>query len=78
MGWNHNVHYHDMVIKAIPPQCAKALDLGCGRGLPAQKLAPYCDEVTRIDLDHECLAYAGTARFPFSRPLAGVYYDGGR
>jgi hypothetical protein len=32
MGWNHNVHYHDVVLNSIPPSCTRALDIGCGRG----------------------------------------------
>jgi 2-polyprenyl-3-methyl-5-hydroxy-6-metoxy-1,4-benzoquinol methylase len=58
MNWNHNTHYHGIVTSAIPSDCRRALDVGCGRGALAQKLARHCDEVVAIDVDHECLARA--------------------
>jgi hypothetical protein len=30
--WNHNVHYHRVIMEAIPPGCDRALDVGCGAG----------------------------------------------
>lgn len=61
MAWNHNLHYHDIVMGAIPPHCRRALDVGCGRGVLARKLAQECDEVIGIDLDTESLAFAKAA-----------------
>jgi hypothetical protein len=31
-GWNHNNHYHDLLLKAVPYGCQRALDVGCGLG----------------------------------------------
>ena len=49
--WNHNIHYHDHILRAIPENCAKALDVGCGRGVLAQQLSCWCEEVTALDVD---------------------------
>jgi SAM-dependent methyltransferase len=47
--WNHNLHYHDVVLRAVPPHCSHALDVGCGQGQLAQRLATRCAKVTAID-----------------------------
>ncbi len=58
MKWNHNICYHGIVLGAVPSPCRRALDVGCGRGELARKLAQRCDEVIAIDVDGECLAFA--------------------
>ncbi|MEO3873425.1 hypothetical protein ABGB18_31830 [Nonomuraea sp. B12E4] len=40
--WNHNVHYQKLVLKLLPEGCAEALDVGCGDGLLASRLASSC------------------------------------
>ena len=57
-GWNHNIHYHDLVLRAIPENCGLALDVGCGQGLLARKLIRKCQEVVAIEVDHETIARA--------------------
>jgi len=47
--WNHNVHYHRLVLGAVPDGCTRALDIGCGDGLLARKLARRIPEVTGVD-----------------------------
>ncbi|MGD0479693.1 MAG: class I SAM-dependent methyltransferase [Terracidiphilus sp.] len=54
-GWNHNIQYHDVVLRSAPPTCLDALDVGCGEGLLARQLATRCQRVTAIDLDHQVL-----------------------
>jgi ubiquinone/menaquinone biosynthesis C-methylase UbiE len=54
-NWNHNVHYHDFIRRSLPPHSARMLDIGCGEGLLAQKLAGRCEEVMAIDIDHATL-----------------------
>jgi SAM-dependent methyltransferase len=59
--WNRNIQYHDVVLSALPPSCGRVLDVGCGDGLLASKLAERCGEVVAIDVDAPTLARAGTA-----------------
>jgi SAM-dependent methyltransferase len=47
--WNHNVHYQRVILEAVPGRCGAALDVGCGDGMLACKLAACCREVTGID-----------------------------
>lgn len=63
--WNHNIHYHDEVLRAIPPGCRRALDAGCGRGELTVKLAERCRDVTGID------------RAPFDRADSRIVWVGG-
>src|SRR5215467_7351644 len=57
-GWNRNIHYHDVVLNAVPSGCRKALDVGCGAGRLALALADRCGEVVAIDADLQTLARA--------------------
>jgi len=56
--WNHNVHYQSVILGAVPPGCGPALDVGCGDGLLAGRLAEHCAEVTGIDRDRRMIALA--------------------
>ena len=56
--WNHNVHYQPVILRAVPPGCGAALEVGCGDGLLASKLAGRCAEVTAIDRDARMIALA--------------------
>jgi len=59
--WNHNTHYHGFVLSAIPSNCQRALDVGCGRGALTQKLAAHCEEVIGVATDAGCIAHTTTA-----------------
>src|SRR4051812_25699589 len=37
-GWNHNIHYHGLVLDAVPVGATFALDAGCGDGDLAREL----------------------------------------
>ena len=50
-GWNHNIHYHDLILGAVPSPCDRALDAGCGQGLLTRQLASRAETVVGIDLD---------------------------
>jgi ubiquinone/menaquinone biosynthesis C-methylase UbiE len=56
--WNHNVHYQPVILGAVPPGCGPALDVGCGDGMLACRLAERCAEVTGIDRDPRMIARA--------------------
>jgi SAM-dependent methyltransferase len=56
--WNHNIHYHGVVLAAAPRPCRRALDVGCGRGRLAGELAAVSGEVVGIDPDAASLAQA--------------------
>jgi len=56
--WNHNVHYQPVILGAVPAGCGQALDVGCGDGMLACRLAERCAEVTGIDRDPQMIALA--------------------
>jgi SAM-dependent methyltransferase len=56
--WNHNVYYQPLILGAAPPGCGSALDVGCGDGLLACRLAGRCRDVTGVDRDHTMIALA--------------------
>ncbi|HJY55939.1 MAG TPA: class I SAM-dependent methyltransferase [Streptosporangiaceae bacterium] len=61
--WNHNVHYQPVILSAVPPGCRTALDVGCGDGLLAGRLAARCAKVTAIDRNPPMIARA-RAQYP--------------
>lgn len=56
--WNHNVHYQQVILDAVPAGCGTALDVGCGDGMLACKLASRCQTVTGIDRDARMIELA--------------------
>jgi trans-aconitate methyltransferase len=50
-GWNHNSHYHDLLLAAVSSECRRALDVGCGLGTFARKLAARSRHVDALDQD---------------------------
>jgi len=56
--WNHNIHYHPVVLGALPDPCDRVLDVGCGEGLLARELSGRAGHVTAIDLDAPILDLA--------------------
>ncbi|AOR32205.1 SAM-dependent methyltransferase [Streptomyces fodineus] len=56
--WNHNVHYHRAVLAAVLDGCGVALDVGCGDGLLARKLAARAEQVTGVDRSPEMIRQA--------------------
>jgi SAM-dependent methyltransferase len=59
--WNHNEHFHSWILHNLPARRQAAVDVGCGTGLLAGKLAPHFARVTGIDAD-EGMAAAASAR----------------
>ena len=56
--WNHNIHYQPVILNAVPPGCRTALDVGCGDGMLAGRLAERCAKVTGIDRNPPMIARA--------------------
>ena len=65
--WNRNIHYHRVVLDALPAGCGRALDAGCGQGFLTRELAPRCSEVVALDLDRATLARARALTDPDPR-----------
>jgi 2-polyprenyl-3-methyl-5-hydroxy-6-metoxy-1,4-benzoquinol methylase len=58
--WNHNIHYHPLIIAALPSDCYQVLDVGCGEGVLARELSGVARKVTAIDSDAQTIALAKT------------------
>ncbi|MET8505592.1 class I SAM-dependent methyltransferase [Streptomyces sp. NPDC004787] len=56
--WNTNVARHPGILRAVPEGCGHALDVGCGDGLLARKLAGRAQQVTGIDQSPVMIARA--------------------
>lgn len=59
--WSHNEHFHGWILRNLPARREAAVDIGCGTGVLAGKLAPRFARVTGIDAD-EGMAAAASAR----------------
>ena len=57
-GWNRNTHYHDRLLAALPVDCRRVLDVGCGLGTFARRLARVVEQVDALDRDRDTLAQA--------------------
>lgn len=53
--WNHNSHFHNYLLRQLPSQIDRALDIGCGLGVFAWKLAAQSNHVDAIDSDRAIL-----------------------
>ena len=56
--WDHNIHYHPVLLRHIPPGARRALDVGCGAGLFAERVAETVADVLAIDRDSETIRTA--------------------
>lgn len=54
----NTVRYQDVLLDALPWPCARALDVGCGLGDFARRLAPFAGQVDAIDRVPEVIARA--------------------
>lgn len=57
-GWTTNNHYHDFLLKHVPANCENALEIGCGTGAFARRLAERCGRVMALDLSPEMIRVA--------------------
>ncbi|MBB1246605.1 class I SAM-dependent methyltransferase [Streptomyces durbertensis] len=56
--WNHNAHYHPLVLAAVPDGCCSALEVGCGDGMLARMLSRVAGSVTAVDRSPEMVRLA--------------------
>jgi SAM-dependent methyltransferase len=56
--FNHNDHYHPLLLGLVPPGAGRALDVGCGTGVFARALAARGLTVDALDADEEVIAAA--------------------
>jgi SAM-dependent methyltransferase len=56
--WNHNRHYHRVILAAVPPGCERALDVGCGTGELTRRLRRVVPRVAGIDRDERSIELA--------------------
>lgn len=57
-GWNHNTHYHEVLVATVPFHCRRALDVGCGLGGFARRLADVAEQVDAIERSSSVLSRA--------------------
>lgn len=58
MPFDHNDHYHPLLLRNLPPGGRTALDIGCGTGRFARLLAARGYEVDALDPSAEVIAEA--------------------
>lgn len=56
--WNLNIHYDALLDSRVPPGVACVLDVGCGDGFLAARLARRIPHVTALDVDAPVLKRA--------------------
>jgi SAM-dependent methyltransferase len=56
--WSHNEHFHGWILRHLPARRELAVDVGCGTGVLAGKLAPRFRSVLGIDSNEGMVAAA--------------------
>ncbi|MDQ6652669.1 MAG: class I SAM-dependent methyltransferase [Acidobacteriota bacterium] len=65
-GGTQNDHYHNFLLRHLPSNCHDVLEIGCGTGAFARRLAQRSERVLAVDLSPEmiCIARERSAQFP--------------
>src|SRR5712691_10986187 len=66
-GWTQNNHYHDFLLRHIPNDCQNALEVGCGTGAFARRLAERARHVVALDLAPEMIRVARSRSTEFPK-----------
>jgi len=64
MSFDHNHHYHPTLLALLPPGPGRALDVGCGEGRFARRLAAAGMTVEGVDTSEAMLRRASAAGSP--------------
>ncbi|SDE90117.1 Methyltransferase domain-containing protein [Blastococcus fimeti] len=56
--WDHNSWYHRLLLRAVPADADRVLDVGCGAGALARRLAATVPQVDGVDRSPEMVAEA--------------------
>lgn len=64
MPFDHNDHYHRLLLRQVPRGCRTALEVGCGTGRFARRLARRGIQVDAIDRSAEVVRAARAAPAP--------------
>jgi SAM-dependent methyltransferase len=57
----HTACYYDVLLRAVPRPCGRALDIGCGTGAFSRALSHLADRVDAIDRDPDVIERARSA-----------------
>jgi SAM-dependent methyltransferase len=49
LDWDHNAYYHRLLLRELPTGCRRVLDVGCGAGSFASRLAQRVEHVDAVD-----------------------------
>ena len=84
LDWDHNGYYHRLLLRQMPQRCRRVLDVGCGAGAFAARLAQSSEQVDALDRSAEMIEEA-KRRTPgnvncvladvLADPLPGKDYD---
>ena len=61
--WDHNTHFHQYLLHHCPKKIRRSLDIGCGFGLFAFKLAARSEHVDALDIEISVLREARTLNY---------------
>ena len=56
--WDHSIHYHSILLNNVPPNAARALDIGCGSGVLTRSLRTLVPHVVGIDVNQPMIDLA--------------------
>jgi SAM-dependent methyltransferase len=84
LDWDHNAYYHRLLLRHLPTPSQRVLDVGCGAGAFAARLAGRSEQVDAVDRSAVMIAEAkrrtpDNVRFVLgdvlTDPLPGQDYD---
>ncbi|WP_242660975.1 class I SAM-dependent methyltransferase [Mycobacterium alsense] len=84
LAWDHNAYYQRTLLRQLPRRCGRVLDVGCGAGAFAARLASRTERVDAVDRSAAMIS-AARRRAPanvtcvhadvLELPLPGEHYD---